>query len=223
MGFFSFEDKIDVINELLWSRRRRWYFVNISGLDFDDVCQNIRIHISKKWHLYDQSRPLERWVNRIISNQISNLIKAHYLKYAPPCAQCASNQGGSFCSFTKSGEKCNECPLYKKWSKSKADGFNLKTPEPITQEHILISSKPNFNIDWGKSIDKMNTLLKDHLPENLYQIYEDLYVNGVSEEDLAKKLGFKTSEANKSAGYKQIYNFKKEIMKVAKEVAKECL
>lgn len=223
MDFFSFEDKIDVINKILLTRKKKWYFAGISGLDYDDVCQTIRMHIAKKWYQYDQSRPLEQWVNRIISNQITNLIKMHYLKYAPPCAQCASNQGGSFCSFTKSGEKCNECPLYKKWSKSKVDGFNLKMPEPIVQEHTLVSSKPNYNIDWDKSMAKMSDLLKRHLPENLYQVYEDLYVKCMSEEELAKKLGFRASKVNKTAGYKQIYNFKKEIIKVAKEVAKECL
>lgn len=223
MGFFSFESRIGVINEILAKRKKKWGLSAISGLDYDDVCQHIRVHIYQKWHLYDQSRPLEQWVNKIITNQITNLSKTHYLKYAPPCSTCPMNQGGSLCGFTKSGEKCSECPLYKKWSSSKSDGFNIKTAESIFSEHIISKVRDSDSLNLEESHSKLTEALRERLPEHLFYIYEQLFVNEVSEEDLAKELGFKTTEVNKKAGYKQIYNSKREIIKVAKEVAVECL
>ena len=41
------------------------------------------------------------------------------------------------------------------------------------------------------------------------KVYEDLFVKNLSEDEVAKKLGYTTNEKNRKAGYKQIKNLKK--------------
>jgi hypothetical protein len=48
-----------------------------------------------------------------------------------------------------------------------------------------------------------------------------LFVQNKSDEDVAKYLGFKTSERKRSAGYKQIKNLKKIFQEKAKQIMKE--
>ena len=71
----SFEDSIDLIDEELTKRKGKWSLTTISWMDYEDVKQIIRVHIYKKWHLYDPKKPLAPWLNRIISNQIKNIIR----------------------------------------------------------------------------------------------------------------------------------------------------
>ena len=70
-----FEECIEIIDAELQKRKNRWNLTSLAWMDYDDVSQIIRIHIHKKWNLYDQSKPLAPWLNRIISNQIKNIIK----------------------------------------------------------------------------------------------------------------------------------------------------
>ena len=66
----EFEDVIDKINLEISKRRGKWNLTILAWMDFDDVSQIIRIHIWKKWKMYDPEKPLAPWLNRIISNQI---------------------------------------------------------------------------------------------------------------------------------------------------------
>ena len=74
----KFEDCIDVIDQEISKRRNKWTLTSIAWMDFDDISQILKIHIYKKWHLYDNSKPLAPWLNRIISNQLKNLIRNNY-------------------------------------------------------------------------------------------------------------------------------------------------
>ena len=71
----TFESKIREIDFEIQKRKSRWRLTSLSWMDFDDISQILRIHIYKKWHLYDPSKPLAPWLNRIISNQIKNLVR----------------------------------------------------------------------------------------------------------------------------------------------------
>lgn len=223
MGEYKFEDKIEVINRLLAARRKKWTLTCVSDMDFSDVEQIIKTHIWSKWHLWDQTRPLENWISSVASNQIANLLRANYLNVAPPCSRCPMNQGGGLCGFTKTGEQCAECPMYKKWQKSKENGYNIKLAQSINNEDSTISlnTSAKTEIDWEEVLPKFHDLMKKKLPSKLYQVYKFLYIRGRSEEELATILGFKTTEKNKVPGYKQIYNFKQKILAVAKEIVKE--
>ena len=69
----KFEDCIDVIDVEIAKRRSKWGLTALAWMDYDDVSQIIRIHIYKKWHLYDPSKNLLPWIRTIISNQLKNL------------------------------------------------------------------------------------------------------------------------------------------------------
>ncbi len=71
----EFENCIEIIDQEISKRKNKWTLTSISWMDFDDISQILKIHIFKKWHLYDQNKPLSPWLNRIISNQLKNLIR----------------------------------------------------------------------------------------------------------------------------------------------------
>ena len=64
---------------------------------------------------------------------------------------------------------------------------------------------------WMKKLTK---LLKKTLPEKQYYIYEMLFIDKKSEEEIAEELGYKTSEKGRKAGYKQIKNLKLKYKKI---------
>jgi hypothetical protein len=119
----KFEDKIDNINQLIQKNRGRWHLSDIGGFGFEDVAQTIRIHIHDKWGQWDQSRPFDHWCNKLIINQIKNLVRNRYSRDAPPCSSCQFDRGGDLCGYTNSGSKCEECPLFRKWAKKKQSKF----------------------------------------------------------------------------------------------------
>ncbi len=90
----KYEDHQDTIEEELNKRRGKWFLTSLAWIDFDDVKQIIRLHLHKKWDLWDQSRPLKPWLNRIISNQLKNILRNYYSNFAKPCLSCPFNQSG---------------------------------------------------------------------------------------------------------------------------------
>ena len=50
-----------------------------------------------------------------------------------------------------------------------------------------------------------------------WKVYQFLYIENLTEEQAAKKMGYKTSEKNRSPGYKQIKNIQKNIVSKAKK------
>ena len=105
----KFEDYIEQIDAEIKKRRSKWNLTALSWMDFDDVSQILRIHIFKKWHLYDTKKPLNPWINRIISNQIKNLIRNNYGNYCRPCLKCAAAEAGDLCYIY--GKQSEACPL----------------------------------------------------------------------------------------------------------------
>ena len=63
--------------------------------------------------------------------------------------------------------------------------------------------------DFDTVLKRLNTKLKDRLKTNEWIVYENLYLKNKTEQEVAKILGYKTSEKNRSPGYKQIKNIKK--------------
>ena len=117
MGKPKFEDCIDIINNEINKRKTKWNLKFLTWIDFDDVAQIIRIHIHKKWYQYDETKPLPPWLNRIISNQIKNLIRNIYGNYSRPCLRCAAAEGEVGCRIYI--KQCKDCPLYESCEKNK--------------------------------------------------------------------------------------------------------
>jgi len=229
---YKFEEKYEIISEQIEKRRGKWFLKAISWISWDDVYQIVISHIYKKWHLWDQSRPIEPWLNRIISNQIKNILRNHYSNFVRPCTNCPFNVSGAIdnfsdssnnCSWTKSGKQDCSCPLFDKWSRTKKSSFMINTASSIDEisniSDLGVSQSHLFDIDIAKL--KLNDKMKEVLNEKQYNIYNMLYIENLSHNEIAIKLGYKSNEKGRKAGYKQIKNFEKFFKETAKKLIKE--
>ena len=215
----KFEDCIESIDAEINKRRGRWNLTALSWMDFDDVSQIIRVHIFKKWHLYDQSKSLAPWINTLISNQIKNLIRNNYGNYCRPCLKCAAAESDSLCYIY--GTQCSSCPLFAQWEKTKKAAYLTKLPTPLESVEHEMENIELSDFDFDTVLKRLNSKLRAVLKPNEWVVYENLYLNNKSEQEVAKILGYKTSEKNRSPGYKQIKNIKKSIIDKAKEIVAE--
>lgn len=211
----SFEKCIDIINEEIRKRKNKWNLAALSWIDFEDVEQILRVHIYKKWSLYDPKKPLGPWLNIIISNQIKNLIRNNYGNYARPCLKCAAAEWDDSCSIYE--EQCNKCPLYAHWESNKKDAFNTKVTLPLENHLKEVHDMTNEGFDLLKSTQSLSSALKKILKPAEWTVYEMLCLQNKREDEVAKILGFKTTEKNRSPGYKQIKNLKRSILVKAKK------
>ncbi len=212
-----YEDCVEIIDEEIAKKRYKWNLTSLAWIDFEDVSQILRFHIFKKWNLYDQTKSLKPWIRTIIANQIKNLIRNHYTNFIKPCAKCEAAREEVGCAIYK--VQSSSCPLYKNWEKNKKAGFSAKMPLPLEnykQEAYHIEN--NNTVDVERNANILHKKMKEVLKPHEWKIYSYLYIDNLSELDAAKKMGYKTSEKNKSPGYKQIKNTKKKIVKIAKDI-----
>ena len=214
----QFDDFIEEINIEIAKRRAKWNLTAISWMDFDDVSQILRIHIYKKWHLYDVKKPLAPWLNRIISNQIKNLIRNNYGNYSRPCLKCDAAEGEDLCKIYE--KQCSSCPLYANWEKTKKTAYDVKIPVPLENHEQEVFNLHAESIDLQKNIGKIHSKMQEILKPIEWKVYAFLYIENLTEEQAAKKMGYKTSEKNRSPGYKQIKNIQKNIIEKAKKYIK---
>jgi DNA-directed RNA polymerase specialized sigma24 family protein len=220
----TYEEKIDVINSEIKKRKNKWFLDSIPWISFEDVEQIIRVHIYQKWDQWDQKRELKPWINKIITNQFKNILRNYYLNFAKPCSSCpfdTSVAGENFCSFTKSGMQDSTCPLYKKWTKSKKSAHDVKIPLRLDAQEYESNAFKGESFQVDKAVEQIDHYLREQLSSKHYEIYNMLFIENMSEDEVAKKLGYKTTEKGRSAGYKQIKNmrkfFKEKVLKIIKD------
>ena len=211
----EFEECIEKIDHEITKRKNKWNLTAISWMDFDDVSQILRIHIFKKWHLYDQSQPLAPWLNRIISNQIKNLVRNNYGNYSRPCLKCAAAESSDLCKIY--GKQDNTCPLYANWEKTKKVAHDVKIPLPLENHSQEVFNMSEDKVDLQRNIDKIHSKMQEVLKPLEWKIYQCLYIENLTEEQTAKRIGYKTTENNRSPGYKQIKNIQKIIIAKVKK------
>lgn len=216
----TFEDKLDTIENEIRKRRNKWQLNALKWISFDDVEQIIKLHIYKKWSMWDQTKPLEPWLSRIVCNQMRNLIRNNYTNYVKPCVSCEYNLGEDSCSFLPSGVQGKKCELFAAWDKSKKHGFNLKLPLELENHSREVENMSFQNIDFDQAILALNEHMKTVLSENYYKAYYMLYFEKKTDEEVAKFLGYRSSEKNRKIGYKQIKNLKKLFRDKAIEILK---
>ena len=215
----KFEDFIEQIDEEIKKRKSKWNLTALSWMDFDDVSQLLRIHIFKKWHLYDPKKPLNPWINRIISNQIKNLIRNNYGNYCRPCLKCAAAEAGDLCYIY--GKQSESCPLFANWVKTKKQAYDAKLPVSINDHAYELNSAEYSGLDVIDLSHKLNAKMKTTLKAAEWKIYQALYIDHLSEEEAATLMGYKTNEKNRVPGYKQIKNVKKSIIQKVKKMLAE--
>ncbi len=214
----SFEDCIDIINSEIAKKRGKWTLTSLSYLDYDDVSQIIRIHIWKKWHLYDQTKPLVPWLSIVISHQIRNLIRNHYSNYSRPCVKCDASEGSDGCKIYNI--QCAQCPLYADWEKKKRPAQLIKMPVPIDNHSNEISEIPEETNTLSEDLASLHVQMKKILKPTEYIVYEGLFILHESEEIIAKKAGFISNEKGRAAGYRQIINIRNSIIDKIKKYIK---
>lgn len=212
----KFEDCIGIIDDCLTKRRTKWNLCALRWMDYDDVSQIIRIHIYQKWSHYNPEKPLGPWVNAVITNQLRNLVRNNFTNYARPCLRCAAAEGEDGCKIYAT--QCSQCPLFLKWEKTRKNAYNIKVPQSLEDVSFSIKNVQESLPDIGLEAERFHIRMKDNLRPMEYKVYESLYINNESESLLAKKLGYKTSEKNRSPGYKQIKKIKKMILIKAKKL-----
>jgi RNA polymerase sigma factor (sigma-70 family) len=215
----QFEDYIDIIEEEILKRKSKWSLNSIAWMDFEDVSQIIKIHIYKKWHLYNHSKPLRPWLNRIISNQLKNLIRNNYGNFAKPCVKCAASNQDEGCLLFK--KQCNSCPLYEHWSKNKKDAHGLKSSGGVN-----IDIDNNLNASYGfdhfeSNTKKLHEAMLSRLKPLEKIVYTLVYIENKSDKEVAKIMNYKTTEKGRQPGYKHIKNLKKSIIEKVKKALKK--
>lgn len=210
----TFEESLSIIDKCLMLRRHKWTLAAAPWLDWDDVSQIIRLHIWKKWHLYKPELPLAHWVNRIISNQLTNLTRAIYSNVSRPCLSCAADEGLStngegLCLIF--GTQCNTCPIYAEWEKNKKPALNVKLPVTLEHHTQEVYDIPQDTINIPETVASITKRMPHVLKPLELKVYIFLYVDGLSEEQTARKLGYKAAEV-KATGVGVVNGFKKEIM-----------
>jgi len=222
----TYEDKAHVIDNEIRKRYYKWHLHAIAWFDFDDVAQIIRAHIFKKWNQWDQSRALEPWVNKIITNQLKNILRNNYSNFARPCLNCEHNQSkeqsegqiAALCAFTPSGLQSNECDLFAKWEKTKKNAFDIKMPLSLEFHTYSQNTVPEDHFDIGRAALLLHNRMRGLLTPRHYFVYKMLFIDGISEEEVARILGYKSNEKGRKAGYKQIKNLKNQYKTTAKKI-----
>ena len=106
--------------------------------------------------------------------------------------------------------------MFKKWSSSKKYSQDINLAGNIDEIAYKSGEVNSFDID--KSKDKLNNAMRKNLSEKQYMVYEMLYIKSMTNEEVAEKMGYKSNEKGRRAGYKQIKNFEKLFKTLAKKI-----
>jgi len=161
---------------------------------------------------------------------MTNLVRNNYSSFSKPCLQCKYNQGGNLCALY--GLQSSDCQDYSKWEMSKKDAYLVKMPVSLDaysqndsskeQKQQVIDIKDNYTfIDYDSKTASFHEAMKGKLSAIDWRVYSLLYVDNLDEIEAAKVMGYKTSEKNRSPGYKQIKKIKNKIYKIAKQILLE--
>lgn len=210
----DFDSFLPTIDAEIAKRRHKWNLTSLSYMDFDDVSQIIRIHIFKKWDQYNPVKPIQPWLNSIITNQIRNLIRNHYTNFARPCLRCSAALENKCRIY---GEQCADCPLYAKWMKRKQPAQNVRIPVSIENHQHEVRQLVGSGEDVFRNIQALHDKMKEVLKPIELQVYEGLFVHHQEEHQVAKTLGYISNEKGRRPGYKQIKNIRKSIISKVKK------
>jgi len=160
---------------------------------------------------------------------MTNLVRNNYSSFSKPCLKCKYNQGGNLCEIY--GLQNSGCQEYSKWENSKKDAYSVKMPISLdssivdqdgekTNQSLDITDNYSY-IDYESSASAFHESMKLKLSTIDWKVYNLLYIENLDEIETAKLIGYKTSEKNRSPGYKQIKKIKNKIYKIAKQILLE--
>jgi hypothetical protein len=130
--------------------------------------------------------------------------------------KCAAAEGEDLCRIY--GKQDGNCPLYQNWLVTKKIAYDAKLPLALENHSQEVYDQFEENFDIETAAGKLNNKMKQVLKPVEWRVYENLYILHLSEDQTAIKMGYKTTEKNRSPGYKQIKNIKKSIIEKVKKV-----
>lgn len=172
----TYEEAYPIIDREIEKQRKKWHLKAIVWFDYDDIAQLIRIHAYKKWHLYDQSKPLVPWIARLVHNQIINLLRDNYFNIISPCKKCACASSDDTCDIY--GTMGNACPLYRNWFYNKKNAYDTRMPLPMEHHIAEIDEHTDERFSLESKIQKIHSIMHEKLTEEEWVYYKDLYIDG---------------------------------------------
>ena len=201
-----FNKAVPQLQAIINKRRNSWQATSI--MEWDDVSSILLTRIYQKFNLYDQTQPLDRWANTLISNAINNLLRDKIWKiarpciaatsYGNPCAFCLPNDK---CSWTKSGLQDDSCRYFKNWLKKKQVKHAIASPVSI--ENHLNESHGTYSdfidIEGAKKVIDEKIISKLNREE--VKIYKLVYIRHLELEEAGEKMGYKKQKNSPIPGY----------------------
>lgn len=126
----SFEESLKTFDEVLDLYKSRW---TLASYEWEDLKQDIRAHAFKKWHLFQQDKPLKPWAARLIQNFMKNELRNRYYRYQAPCLKCDMHLGDGGCKLY--GDVSAKCALFKKFIEQKGSAANIHFPVSYEQSN----------------------------------------------------------------------------------------
>lgn len=202
----SFEEALPDFNDVLKLYRGRW---TLSSYSWEDLQQDIRIHAYKKWHLYNQDKPLKPWAARLIQNYIKNALRNRYYIYQAPCLKCEMFLGDNQCKLY--GEVGTKCSLYKKFLEQKGNASNVNFP--VSYEQSNYDAPQNFSCTTKEFSENLYLVLSGVHKEIFHLFYE----SGFSTTKIARHIYVSGME------FKDKFDFIKDSLEETKNVARDII
>jgi len=215
----TFEDAYPKIKKLLDGKRHTLHLKAVPYLGWEDFCQDVLLHIYKKWSLYDQNRKLEPWLNAVIGSKFKNFLRDHYYRHQAPCARCPLHHMEE-CFYTDSGVPDTSCCFFRRWVEKNKNGYDIKLPLPISNHEQEVHAMEDGQMDYTKAKTQFEKKFFPILTPFESKVYVLLYQKNMSEIEASKVLGFKPEKARKD-GSKLVRIAKVAIIGKAKEMLHE--
>jgi RNA polymerase sigma factor (sigma-70 family) len=220
MPDIKFEDRISEIEHEINKRKHKW---TLKQLDFEDVSQIIFIRVFQKYSQYDEKKgEFVKWLNRLISHCIINILRDEYTKYVRPCILgCTFNLGDDSCGYTESKKQCSECPVYARWKERKEDHYNVAQSLPLENHAQEVSNiqHDTLNIENAKNV--IDTKIKQYLNDYEYRVYDLMFIQNKNPKEVGTILQLKTAKNSDVPGYQILRKYKQKFIELAKQIIED--
>lgn len=213
------------ITLLIAKRRASWV---LSTDPWEDVSSILATHVWQKIHLYDQTKPFDRWCNTVLTNRIRNILRDRLYKNAKPCisagpsgGHCSFNRGNDECGYTKSGLQCAQCPIFAAWQKKKQSKHNITATLSLENHTDEVHSRIHDTIDIETSKKVIDERILAQLPKEEATIYRLLFIKHLTLKQVGKRMGYKTQGANKVPGYQKLTKLAARFKQMAREIIEQ--
>jgi RNA polymerase sigma factor (sigma-70 family) len=216
----TFESLVPTIESQIEKRKGDW---KLASMPWEDVRQQLLTRVFFKYHKFDPEKgKFSHWLSKLITNEKTNILRNNHTKFSRPCVTgCPHNGGGDACLMTPSKLQCAECPLYRNWERRKLDHFRVQQTLPLENHMQEVNSIQSDFLDIAGSKSIIDEKMKDKLDANEYMIYRMIYIEGKSEQEVGKELGYKKTGTKTYEGYQMLLKLKKLIVLKAKEIIEE--